>query len=259
MDKMVDSLVTLGFTATEARVYLVLVRDGTATGYQVARNLGLSRSSVYSALDGLFSAGAVFLKDGEVSEYSPKDPKILIAERRKAYLESAAELETSLADFGGRQPSTSFFNIPSMEGIQAKARELIDGADRSLYMNTDFDLPPLEESLAAAGERGVRILLFSFRDYGDLTLPLEYYHRKTVFPETCDHHRMMIVADDNRTLVAGGSGSSYRGVFTANPLMARIVSEHIHLDIYIQKAGESFQNRINSGELLLGTLHESRL
>ena len=70
MEKLVESLTALGFTPTEARVYLVLVRDGEGTGYQAARSLGLSRSSVYAALDGLFAAGAVYLKDGETSVYT---------------------------------------------------------------------------------------------------------------------------------------------------------------------------------------------
>ncbi len=260
MDELVNSLTALGFTATEAKVYLILVRDGEGTGDQVARSLGLARSSVYAALDGLFAAGAVFLRDEESSIYTAKDPDQLISERKKAYNENADDLKEKLESLGEDQKSSSsFYNVGSLEAILQKAVEILDNAGRAVYINTDFNLSSLEQPIREAADRGVRILLFSFHNFSLGDLPVEYYRRKYTSEVPCESHRLMITSDREQTLVAGGSGSSYRGVFTENPLMSRIVAEHIHLDIYIQKAGRGFEKRIESGELLLGTPHESRL
>ena len=46
----VDCLVRLGFSQTEAKVYCAMVSEEKMNGYQIAKLLGTSRSSVYAAL-----------------------------------------------------------------------------------------------------------------------------------------------------------------------------------------------------------------
>ena len=58
MDLMV-SLAAIGFTEYEAKIYLELLRNNPATGYQLAKEAGVPRSMVYEALGRLRNRGAV--------------------------------------------------------------------------------------------------------------------------------------------------------------------------------------------------------
>ncbi len=258
MENLTERLESLGFSPAEARVYLTLVREGTQTGYQVAKQLGVARSSVYAALDSLFRAGAVFLRDGDASEYSAKDPRILIAERKKAFRDNADRLEEELAAYRPGREGESYYNLTGIDALRDKARELLEGSRREVYMNTDFDLDGLADAVIGAAARGVRIVLFSFRDYGEPGLPLEFYHKPSRQPCT-GNNRLMLVADRHDTLVGGGSPvGGYRGTFTAHPLMAEIVAEHIHLDIYLLRTERRLGRSVLDDNVLLGTEHETQ-
>lgn len=49
MDVEAD-LTRIGFTEYEAKVYLALLRENPATGYQLSKSSGVPRSMVYEAL-----------------------------------------------------------------------------------------------------------------------------------------------------------------------------------------------------------------
>jgi HTH-type transcriptional regulator, sugar sensing transcriptional regulator len=57
MDLMV-ALTALGFTEYEAKVYLALLREHPATGYQLGKQAGIPRPMVYEALGRLHARGA---------------------------------------------------------------------------------------------------------------------------------------------------------------------------------------------------------
>ena len=57
MDLLAD-LTKIGFTEYEAKVYLALLREYPATGYQLSKESGVPRSMVYEALKRLHGRGA---------------------------------------------------------------------------------------------------------------------------------------------------------------------------------------------------------
>src|SRR3990172_11793693 len=58
MEDLIRSLGELGLVETEARAYLALATRGPLSGYQVAKEFGLSRGNVYAVLKRLVEKGA---------------------------------------------------------------------------------------------------------------------------------------------------------------------------------------------------------
>lgn len=79
----------LNFTKTEAAVYVDLVKNFKLNGYQIAKNLNMSRSSVYSALDNLYKKGVVFLLPGESQIYKAENPSALLGKMKNEFVEAA--------------------------------------------------------------------------------------------------------------------------------------------------------------------------
>src|SRR5579864_4996172 len=78
MDLM-ESLVAVGFTEYEAKIYLELLRNNPATGYQLAKSAGIPRSMVYEALGRLRNRGAVLeTLEERATLYRPLPPDVLL-------------------------------------------------------------------------------------------------------------------------------------------------------------------------------------
>ena len=54
MDNILEKLVDLGLSKIEAMVYVTLLKNGKNSGYKIAKELNLYRSTVYQAIDSLY-------------------------------------------------------------------------------------------------------------------------------------------------------------------------------------------------------------
>jgi len=75
----VDELARFGFTPTESRVYVALLRVSPATGYTVAREAALARANTYGALEAMASKGAVTRLPGRPARWVAVEPEALLA------------------------------------------------------------------------------------------------------------------------------------------------------------------------------------
>ncbi len=74
MERLLQHLRNLGFTEMEAKVMVELSRQNAASGYEVAKRLGASRSNVYAALQRLAGQGYLRASAGEPVRYSMLPP-----------------------------------------------------------------------------------------------------------------------------------------------------------------------------------------
>ncbi len=74
------SLERFGYTPTEARIYEVLLRLGSSTGYAVSKAAGLARANTYQALDGLVRRGAARRSATIPARYAALAPEAVVAE-----------------------------------------------------------------------------------------------------------------------------------------------------------------------------------
>ncbi len=86
-----------GFTATEARVYLALLKVSPATGYAVAREAGLARANTYAALERLAARGIAARLPGRPARFAAADPATLTSRLDREWKRDLGALADQLA------------------------------------------------------------------------------------------------------------------------------------------------------------------
>ncbi|MEW5996732.1 MAG: helix-turn-helix domain-containing protein [Candidatus Micrarchaeota archaeon] len=159
----------VGLRPNEAKIYSALLRIGTATPAQVARETGLSRSYVYDALETLKAKGLVGMqmKNGK-RHYTASDPKHL-EEAAKEQLAKAQKIVPVLAK--AMEASIAPSEVSVYEGayiykqllrditgtMKAEEEVLIFGIDDERIMRLDEYYPHyLDYYFAFLKEAGVK-------------------------------------------------------------------------------------------------------
>ncbi|MBZ9687007.1 TrmB family transcriptional regulator [Clostridium estertheticum] len=259
MDEILSLLEKLSFSRTEAAVYVDLLKNSSLNGYQIAKNLNMSRSSVYSALDNLYKKGIVFSLPGNSKLYKAENPTTLTNKMKNEFVETTDLLEVKLQQLENSDSEERYLNISGYDNVISKAKELLLTSKKEVYINTDFDLQLFSKEFIELEKRQVRIIIFSFAKVNSENLPVEIY---THNEESCleKQTRIMLVVDCEKTLIAdrGPHREEFLGTFTDNVLLASVVSEHIHNDIYLLKLKNKYgKNLINEG-IKLNTILENR-
>ncbi|MBR6636626.1 MAG: TrmB family transcriptional regulator, partial [Phascolarctobacterium sp.] len=74
--ELIEGLTHFNLTKQEATLYVLLLKEGYLTGYEAAKQTGISRSNTYTALAGLVEKGAAYvLEEGKVTRYTPVAPE----------------------------------------------------------------------------------------------------------------------------------------------------------------------------------------
>ncbi|MDF2820640.1 MAG: putative transcriptional regulator [Clostridiales bacterium] len=240
--EIIDCLTKLNFTKLEAQVYLVLLESGPLSGYQVAKKIEISRSSIYNALDHMYEKGIVMLLSDKTSTYVAEKPETLFNKLNYEYIENSKKAIRGLTELFETKHEERHSNFKGFESAIFKTKELLNAAESEVYINMDFDLSYFREELVSLNKRGVRIVVFSFYQINTTNIDIELYsHNRPVNPTTSPS-RLMIVVDNKVTLLADTykERATWLGTITNNSLMVSIIAEHIHNDIYLLKLRNNY-------------------
>lgn len=235
MDDMLLNLQKIGFSKLESQIYLNLLQSSGQTGYQIAKNLDISRSSVYPALETMYKKGYILLVQGDAQTYVAEEPDILLGRIKDDFKISTNLLDTQLKSIKVGNIEERFINISGFDQMITKIKELLKQAQKEVLLNINGGITYLREEIIALRKRGVRVIIFSFMHLDVEDLDIEVYSHERL--SNNDLSRIMLVVDFKQTLVADiyENRPTWLGVLTNNPLMTSIISEHIHHDIYLLK------------------------
>lgn len=257
-NQLEKALENLGFSSLESKLYLVLTDKGTLSPYQLAKQVNISRSSVYNALEHMYEKGMVERIAGETLSYKAQNTDVLLNKLNLQFSKNLHTAKKELKQFKESSYQEKFANLNGSETILCKAREQIKNTKRELYISTDFPLEALEAELKEAGGQ-VPVTVFSFYD---LQVPKNirfFSHRR---PVTKQHipSRFALVCDREMILLADiqPERNAWNGVITNNRLMIQMISEHIHNDIYLLKIKERYGKNIYADSLFIQTDFENR-
>lgn len=251
MSDLVTKLMDFGFTKTDSLVYINLLKNGRASGYKIAKEISLSRSSVYSSIDNLYNNGYIFLSDGDTKEYEAKSPDLIFSQIEKNTIENIGILKKELAKMMLPEEKEFVYNVSGYENVVQRARELIDQAKLEIYLNTDFHLSLFSKELSDAIERGVRVICFSFNRIEKPHPDIEVYSRFDIDEKSYPSHRFMLVVDMKLALIFSHREET-KGLYTNNHLMVKMTAEHIHNDIYLTE----YQREASRNPVRINTIHE---
>jgi sugar-specific transcriptional regulator TrmB len=166
-DGEVSLLMGLGLTEAEARVYIRLLREGTATAGELAKLTGYSRTKVYEILEKLCREGLVESYPTRPAQFKALDPGVSIpifVQHKRRELETAENLLTrNLSKIWCKAPSqdAQVFINEGADKASAKFLELVNQAEEKIYTFmawvSDREYNSLLKAFKNAGERGVEI------------------------------------------------------------------------------------------------------
>ena len=126
-------LLHFGLTRQEALVYQKLLLKGKQTGYEVAKEAGISRSNAYSSLAGLVEKGAAYLVEESAKRYIPV--------RLEEFCENCirrmkAEEEWMVRNLPeGQVDEEGYITIEGEANIRDKVKNLITSAKERVYLS----------------------------------------------------------------------------------------------------------------------------
>lgn len=242
----VRRLQDLSFSEYEAKAYVALVRSSPATGYQVSKESGVPRSMIYEVLGKLVARGAAVSSPAErTTLYAPVPPDELLDRLRHQFEEQLDAARHALAAISQSQQMDYVWNIEGSENILAKARDMIDSAEGQVHVGMlPETLPALRDSLLRAVERRVDVIV-------NTTAPVYLPNvRIVVTPLVLDDvgqlgtQGLMLTTDGVQALVSQRlDAADARAAWTANPLLAFVVEQHMRTDMVIPRLLELLGNR----------------
>lgn len=225
----------LGMTEYEAKVYLALLQEHPATGYQLGKAAGIPRSMVYEALGRLETRGAVLKsKEEKATYYRPIDPDTLLDRYEQEYQMRVVNLRSGLVPLYQQQDEGKLWNFRGRRDTLIYAAEMIARASQELMLVlTDADVAELGDLLTDAYERGVSLGVI-LTGQASFSLGQVVRHPPT---ETALHRMqetLIVVADESEFLIASGHTTTSATV-TTNANMVLIARQFIWMELFAQR------------------------
>ena len=161
--RIAEGLVMFGLTRQEANIYLCLYQSGELTGYEVAKQTGISRSNVYSALAGLTDKGAAYLMEGASSKYVAVpieefcENKIRGLDNEKDYL--IKNIPTK------KEQEVGYITIEDYKNIWDKVIRMINQADQRIYIAAASKvIEALTDELKSALSKKIKLVVLSEKE-----------------------------------------------------------------------------------------------
>ena len=224
----------IGFTETEARVYLALLAAPPTSGYQVSIRAGVPRSMVYEALGRLEARGAVLRTAGRRgSLYSPVLPGTVLDNLEQGFHARVASVREDLARRVNAGRDDRFWTGRGPEIIHGLATQLLDSSSGELLIiMADPEIERHRASLEAACSRGVRLGVVLT---GQLDAPCGLWARHPPRESQIQQldRLLLIVADTEQALIADlrGEGSA---TITTNSHMVHIARQFVWMELLTQ-------------------------
>ena len=238
-----ENLEKLNFTKLEAQIYMALLGAEPLSAYQLAKKIDISRTSIYNALEHMLEKGMVLMVPENTALYTAQEPAVILGKMRFEMTKAMEESEKQLQEY--RELKRENINY------------VLKGFDTAIFK--DFDLDCFSLEFKKLKEKQVRVVVFSFYDI-KTGADVEFYSHYRKQDKSHIPSRFMLVVDNEISLIADrGTGlSEWSGTVSNNGLTVKILSEHIHNDIYLLKLRDTYGKEIYGDNLYLKTAFEQR-
>ena len=188
----IERLMLFGLTRQESVLYLLLLEHGSLSGYEAAKQSGISRSNAYGSLAGLVEKGAAYVIEGNVTAYTPVAVEEFCKNRLRRLSEAAAELKRSAPSI--REETEGYVTIRGRRHILDKLKHMIERTSYRIYAAVPSEIVAwMEPELTEAGKRGVRIVLIS--DAVEYMDKVEFYRTEKKRRTASGNYGFFICAD----------------------------------------------------------------
>ncbi len=199
---LIENLTAFNLTRQEALIYIEFLSHGEMSGYEVAKETGISRSNVYSALQSLAEKGALYLIEGESTKYTPVPVKIFLKNTISELQKKAKLIEKETPK--QRENKEGYITILGAKNIENKIRQMLENAKERIYFMADKEVlscfqKEIEDLLLS--EKKVVIL----SDFDDFSMLKGIIFHKTQTEE----NQIRLIVDSSFVLTGTISGSEH--------------------------------------------------
>ena len=228
---MIERLTSLGFSTQEARVYLALLQNPSATGYELAKHAGLQRANVYQVLAALTERNVVDKTSADgPARFVAQPPAEVLGRIKRRTADQADGLIADLAALGGRRDPAGFFSLRGRDALIERTAALVGEAERRVAISLwSEDLDWLAGPLRTASASGCQVVVNIF-GATDLDIGEVFTHEEPA--DTVGGH-LLHLAVDQRTALIGSLDEPASAVFTEHPALVGIVEKLIRDETYL--------------------------
>jgi sugar-specific transcriptional regulator TrmB len=235
MDLLSD-LNAIGFTEYEAKVYLALLKDHPATGYQLSKLAGIPRSMVYEALGRLDVRGAVLkTEEAKATLYRPVPPDALLERLTNEHHRRMNGLREGLNTLYTARDEGHLWTFTGEDPVLSYAQDMIANASHeAMLVLTDAHVKRLRDAIQQAYERGVSVgaLLTGAEN---LAVGQIAYHppRESQLHKLADS--LIVVVDEQEVLIASAQTTAYSATVTTNSNMVQIGRQFVWMELFAHR------------------------
>lgn len=156
----VELLMLFGLTQQEAKIYCKLHGCDSATGYELAKVTGISRSNTYTALSNLVEKGAAHQIDGKPIRYQA----IPVSEFCRNVIRGLQANQMILENFltPADDSIKAYLTVKGRQNISNKIETLIEGTLHRIYISmAEPLLLPFLPSLEKLIEQGRKVVIIT--------------------------------------------------------------------------------------------------
>lgn len=187
---IIDELMNFGLSRQESNIYIALLTYGAMSGYEVAKETGISRSNVYASLQSMVEKGACVISEEESTKYVPisiedfLDDTLLDLKNRADFIKKHAPKKIEV--------SQGYLTITGTKNIANRIFKMLRECSMRLYvMASSRILIDFKKELVSLIESGKKVVILS--DDFDLEGAVTY---KT----NVDDNQIRLITDSNYVL-----------------------------------------------------------
>lgn len=246
MENLIEKLKELGFNTYEAKVYLALLKNHPATGYEISKESGVPQARAYDTLKALETSNVVVSMGSKPVTYTPINPEELLERWERSFKGSINYLREALPSLS-TETVEPILNLRGNESIFKHATESIQHAQHSIFLELwREDAPLLYPALKEAQARGVMIRVVGY-DQCQLEGIETYQHGLAQSIERSLGGRGLILCVDDKEGMVGTLYTDERlpqAIITRNAGIITLIKELIVHDIYLLDVEETLSKEM---------------
>lgn len=159
--ELIEGLTNFNLTKQEATLYVLLLKVGRLTGYEAAKQTGISRSNTYTALAGLVDKGAAYiLEEGKVTHYTPVAAEEFCQNKLNRLAQIKNDILQQLPQL--KNDAEGYITIKGETEIINKLKNTVRQAQARVYVSANIKvIKLLEPELREALERDLKVVIIT--------------------------------------------------------------------------------------------------
>lgn len=241
MANIIHLLKDFNFTESETKVYIALLKQGPATGYEISKHSTVPRSKVYNILETLINKGCIVVsKQTNPMNYSAVPINEFIENIKFNLNDSLAEVKEELKSYSQTMDLEKFWYIKGYKNIFNKCKHLLNRAKREVYIQVwKEDINEIIKELKRVEMRLDQVVIILYSSDHNYSVHLKHYYTHGFEEEKLKESggRWVNIVIDSKEVIFGHIQNEKNAevIWTESTPMVFLAKENISHDAYCLK------------------------